>query len=92
LPELSHTAEFSPTDDSAAILTDLACPACGHQGPGPASGGIMDDKLRMFCDCCGAFVTITLNEEQARAIRRRSETRSAFSDRPAPLARRGPIW
>jgi hypothetical protein len=27
------------------------------------------NRMRIFCDCCGAFVTILLNDEQVEAIR-----------------------
>jgi transcription elongation factor Elf1 len=68
-----HIATFSPGDSPARIREELACPACGHQDPGEAHPQMSDNTLRIFCSGCGAFVTITMTEEQAEAIRRRSE-------------------
>jgi uncharacterized Zn finger protein len=68
LPGTTHTAQFSPTDAPARILADLACPACGYQDPDVMRHEITDRKLRVFCDCCGAFVTIQLTDEQTSAI------------------------
>jgi hypothetical protein len=78
LPDLVHTASFSPADDPVRILADLACPACGHHEPGPAYDRVVENKIRVFCDCCGAFVTITVSDEQAHAIRRWSARPAAF--------------
>jgi len=71
VPDISHTAKFSPADTLPRILEDLACPACGHQDRRDAPRSITGNKMRIFCDCCGAFITITLSDEQARALRRR---------------------
>jgi hypothetical protein len=73
---ISHTAQFDPTDAPARILAELACPACGYQDR-HAHHVITDNKIRIFCDCCGAFITIALSAEQADAILRSSATRSA---------------
>lgn len=70
MPNILHTAQFSPTDTARRILEDLACPACGRQDPADAYSLITNNKIRVFCDGCGAFITIALNDEQARAIHR----------------------
>jgi len=69
--ELSHTATFSASDGTPGILHDLGCPACGHEDPMLMKRSIVDNKVHMFCDSCGAFVTILLNDEQSDTIRRR---------------------
>ena len=58
------------------------CPACGHEELGDAHLRITDNSLRIFCNGCGAFITITLNDEQAGAIRRCSRMLSAITDAP----------
>lgn len=68
LPDVSHIATFSPTDGLPRILEDLACPACGGQDPADARHRVTDNKIRVFCDCCGTFVTIVLSDAQARAL------------------------
>lgn len=70
--DISHTAKFSPADTYSRILEDLACPSCGHQDPGVARSPITHNKIRVFCDSCGAFITISINDEQASAIHRSS--------------------
>jgi hypothetical protein len=72
----TYTARFSPTDAPARIRADLACPACGYQDPEVLHSQIVDREIHVFCDCCGAFVTIVLTDEQARALQRLSETGS----------------
>lgn len=69
MPEISRTAQFSPSDPLPHILEDLACPACGHQQPGARYRSVVDKKMRIFCDRCGAFITISLSDEQARVLR-----------------------
>ena len=69
MPDISRTAQFSPSDTLPRILEDLACPACGHQEPGHACRSVVDGKMRIFCDSCGAFITISLSDEQARVLR-----------------------
>jgi transcription elongation factor Elf1 len=54
------------------MLADLACPACGHVESRELPDRIAMNRMRIFCDCCGAFVTILLNDEQVEAIRGRS--------------------
>jgi hypothetical protein len=67
---ISHNATFSPDDPLPTILADLACPECGNPDPGDAHGRITDNRVRFFCDCCGAFITVVLTDEQARAMHR----------------------
>jgi hypothetical protein len=81
LPDISYGAKFNPADAPARILKDLACPVCGHQDPGNAHRSIADNKLRIFCDHCGAFITISLSHEQARALHRCSAILSELSER-----------
>jgi uncharacterized Zn finger protein len=80
LPQLFHTATFSPVDPLPRIIEDLACPACGHHDS-DVRNWISDNTIRVFCDCCGAFVTIVLSDEQARAIHISSGTPSSISGR-----------
>lgn len=70
MPNIVHAAKFSRTDTQPRILEDLACPACGRQEPADASTRITDNKIRIFCEGCGAFITVLLNDEQANALRR----------------------
>ncbi len=78
---VSHTATFSPTDPLARMLQDLDCPICGHHDPGDAHRWITDNKVRIFCDCCGAFITISMTDEQARAIHQWSASLPTIGDR-----------
>jgi hypothetical protein len=66
------------------MLQDLACPACGHADPGEAHTWMSDNKIRIFCEGCGAFVTISVSDEQARALHRWSATLSAIDDTTSP--------
>jgi hypothetical protein len=75
---VSHAATFGPTDELPRILDDLACPCCRRRYTGEAHTRITDNKLRMFCDGCGAFATIELTDEQVGAIRRVSATMPAI--------------
>jgi hypothetical protein len=68
--EVIRIATFRPEDSIARMLEDLACPACGHREQAAAFPAISGDRIRIFCDCCGAFATIVLSEEQAAAMRR----------------------
>lgn len=74
MPAMTRAATFRPTDTLSQILDDLACPGCGYRDPGNAYAHITDNKLRVFCDGCGAFITITLSTEQVAVIRRRTGT------------------
>jgi hypothetical protein len=51
------------------MLADLACPACGNVESRELPDRIAMNQMRIFCDCCGAFVTIMLTDEQVEAIR-----------------------
>jgi transcription elongation factor Elf1 len=64
-----RVATFSAADPPSRIREDLACPACGHQDLDVPDDQIAENALRFFCDCCGAFITIELSDEQAAAIR-----------------------
>jgi transcription elongation factor Elf1 len=67
--QITRTATFDPTDPLPRILEDLACPACGHQDPGLLHARILDNRVRMFCEGCGTFVTFEVTEDQARVVR-----------------------
>jgi transcription elongation factor Elf1 len=81
---ISRTAKFSSSDSLPDILADLACPSCGHRDVGEAFNRITDNKIRIFCDSCGAFATIELNDDQTLTCRRWSGTMSAISDGTPP--------
>jgi transcription elongation factor Elf1 len=68
LPHISRTASFSPSDATDRILEDLACPACGHQDLANAHHRLASNQLRIFCEGCGAFITISMSDEQATTI------------------------
>ena len=74
MTNVSRAATFAPGDTLPVILADLACPACGRLDPEALHGHITRNRIRMFCDCCGAFVTTTLSDDQATALNRRTET------------------
>jgi transcription elongation factor Elf1 len=65
---ICHTATFTPGDTPARMLDDLACPCCGRQHVGDAHTRIADNKVRVYCDDCGAFATIVLSNEQTLAL------------------------
>ena len=67
---LSHTATFSSADTLPRILEDFACPACGLEDPGVTHKRVTDNKVRIFCDGCGAFVTFLVTREQADTFQR----------------------
>jgi hypothetical protein len=79
--EIIRTATFRASDPPALILADLACPRCGWQDPGDAPRRIEDYALHIFCEDCGAFVTVLLDETQARAIEAQLVSPSAGLDR-----------
>jgi transcription elongation factor Elf1 len=83
LSRVSHTATFDPEDSPDRIRDEFACPVCGHHDPGEAHLRISDNTVRIFCSACGAFVTITMSQEQAGAVRRCSATLSAIGVQPA---------
>lgn len=69
MPELTHTARFSAADALDRMLEEIGCPACGYLDPGDTYRLSPDNKMRFFCDGCGAFVTILLTDAQAEAVR-----------------------
>jgi hypothetical protein len=77
MTHVSHTAHFAPGDTFPHILEDLACPACGRQDPQVLRCGITENRIRLFCDCCGAFITFVLDDAQAGALGRLREARPA---------------
>jgi hypothetical protein len=72
LTQISRRATFSPQDTTDRILEDLSCPACGRLDLdfplAPAHGRLAANKLRIFCEGCGAFVTISMSDAQASTI------------------------
>ncbi len=78
MTRISRTASFAPDDPPLVILDDLACPACGRQDPRAFRCPISDNRLRLFCDGCGAFVTVLLSDEQALAIERQGRPASTW--------------
>lgn len=69
LPEIVNIANFDPADPPSRILEALACPACRRQEPELADR-VTGTEVRIFCDSCGAFVSFSLSDEQADAVRR----------------------
>jgi hypothetical protein len=65
---VTHTAQFGPGDAVARILDDIACPACGYHDPSETYRVTPGNRVRYFCDGCGAFVTIVLSDAQAGAV------------------------
>jgi transcription elongation factor Elf1 len=76
VPHITRIARFNPGDTTDRILEDLACPACGYQDLGDAHRRVTSNELRIFCEGCGAFITISMNDEQVRTIYRWSMTRT----------------
>lgn len=70
MAQLTHTARFGATEALERMLDDIACPACGYLDPADTYRLTAGNKVRFFCDGCGAFVTIVLNDGQAEAVRR----------------------
>jgi hypothetical protein len=66
---LARTATFTAGDDRSHIAQELACPSCGYVDAAPAYRPTRDNRLHVFCDGCGAFITFTLSAEQAEALR-----------------------
>jgi hypothetical protein len=65
---VTHTAQFGPGDPVARMLDDIACPACGYRDPTETYRLTPGNRVRFFCDGCGAFVTIVLSDAQAGAV------------------------
>ena len=70
MASISHTATFRPYDPPARIYEDLRCPRCGHHELADAHTQITDGVVRIFCDCCGTFITISVTEAQAASLLR----------------------
>lgn len=68
MPTIIRTATFIPGDERSRIVAELACPSCGYVDDEPAYRPTRDNRLRIFCDGCGAFITFTLSAEQAEAL------------------------
>jgi hypothetical protein len=68
MSDILRVAQFSASDSLDRILEDLACPACGHRNPTELRRQIVENKLRVFCDGCGAFITIVLTDEQIEVM------------------------
>jgi hypothetical protein len=69
MAQLMHTAAFDVADARERMLAELACPACGYRDPDDAYRVRPGNRVRFFCDGCGAFVTIQLSDAQARVVR-----------------------
>jgi hypothetical protein len=67
---IKRTATFGPSDTAERILAEIACPACGYRDAPDASRLTPGNRVRFFCDGCGAFVTILLSNAQAEIVRR----------------------
>ena len=66
---ITRVAEFGPADAVDRIREDIACPACGYRDPAESYRWTLGNKVRFFCDGCGAFVTILLSDAQAEVVR-----------------------
>ena len=80
MPQISYTATFGPDDSLDRILEDLACPICRHKDPGAAHHWISENQMRIFCEGCGAFVTVFVSREQATAIHRWSQSMPTIAE------------
>ena len=80
MPQISYTATFNPDDSLDRILDDLACPICRHKDPGATHRWISENQMRIFCEGCGAFVTVLVSREQATAIHRWSQSIPTISE------------
>ena len=66
---ITRNAAFGPADAAERFLAELACPACGYRDPDDTYRMTPGQRIRFFCDGCGAFVTIVLSDAQAEAVR-----------------------
>ncbi len=73
---ITRTARFTPGADRAHIAEELACPSCGFADDAVTYRPTRENRLRVFCDGCGAFVVFTLSAEQAEAVRALSSPRT----------------
>lgn len=67
---ITRAAAFGPADTAERIVAELACPACGYRDPSDTYRVRPGNRVRFFCDGCGAFVTILLSDAQAEIVRR----------------------
>ncbi|MGN6871028.1 MAG: hypothetical protein ACTHMY_21760 [Solirubrobacteraceae bacterium] len=67
---ITRVAAFGPTDTDERILAEIACPSCGYRDPSDTFRVRPGNRVRFFCDGCGAFVTILLSDAQAEIVRR----------------------
>ncbi len=66
---ITRTATFGPADTAERILAEIACPACGYRDQSDMYRISPANRVRFFCDSCGAFVTIVLSDAQAEIVR-----------------------
>lgn len=76
MPEVTHTATFRAADTFSRILEDMICPVCGYRDPADTYRLAPGNKVRFFCDGCGALVTVLLSAEQADVVQHRSIAQS----------------
>jgi hypothetical protein len=69
MAEITRTAQFGPADALARMLDDISCSVCGYREPADTYRLSVGNNVRYFCDGCGAFVTISLNPQQAERVR-----------------------
>ena len=67
MPRTPQPPSLRSADTIAQVLESFTCPACGHPGAGATCPRSGQDRIRIFCDCCGAFVTIELSHEAGPA-------------------------
>lgn len=66
---ITRSAGFDPTDTAERILAAISCPACGYRDPSDIYRVTLANRVRFFCDGCGAFVTLLLSDAQADVVR-----------------------
>jgi hypothetical protein len=66
---ITRVAAFAPTDPAERILDEIACPSCGYRDASETARVRPGNRVRFFCDGCGAFVTILLSDAQADIVR-----------------------
>ena len=79
MTHITRSATFGADDAPGSIVDDLACPACGRWEPREVNKCLAGNQMRLFCEGCGAFITIRLTDEQAEAIRRHSTLLSSVA-------------
>ena len=77
MASISHAATFRPNDPAERIYEDLRCPRCDHPQLADTHTQMTDGVVRIFCDCCGTFITISLTEAQAATLLRCLSARSS---------------